>query len=160
FALPGGPVYVTRGILGTLMTEAELAGVMGHECGHIDARHSANQMSKAELAQVGLGLGSVLSPELAQLSQIAGAGLQVLFLKFSRDDESQADKLGFAYMANVGYDAREMLDVFKTLDRVSKLAGGGKLPEWLETHPDPGNRLTATQDRLEERKHDFAGAEV
>jgi predicted Zn-dependent protease len=160
FALPGGPVYVTRGILGTLMTEAELAGVMGHECGHIAARHSANQMSKAELAQVGLGLGSVLSPELAQLSQIAGAGLQVLFLKFSRDDESQADKLGFGYMANIGYDARQMVDVFKTLDRVSKLAGGGKLPEWLQTHPDPENREKAAEQRLAELKVDWSKAKV
>ena len=160
FALPGGPVYVTRGILGTLMTEAELAGVMGHECGHIAARHSANQMSKAELAQVGLGLGSVLSPELAQLSQIAGAGLQVLFLKFSRDDESQADKLGFAYMANVGYDARQMVDVFKTLNRVSSLAGGGKLPEWLQTHPDPENREKAAAQRLVELKVDWSKAKV
>ncbi|HYV67670.1 MAG TPA: M48 family metalloprotease [Myxococcales bacterium] len=160
FALPGGPVYVTRGILGSLMTEAELAGVMGHECGHIAARHSANQMSKAELAQVGLGLGSVLSPELAQLSQVAGAGLQVLFLKFSRDDESQADKLGFAYMANIGYDARQMVDVFKTLERVSNLAGGGKLPEWLQTHPDPENREKAAEERLSELKVDWSKAKV
>ena len=160
FALPGGPVYVTRGILATLMTEAQLAGVMGHECGHIAARHSANQISKAQLAQVGLGLGSVLSPQLASLSQVASVGLQVLFLKFSRDDESQADKLGLAYMANDGYDARSMLEVFRTLNRVSKLAGGGKLPQWLETHPDPENRLGAAEQRLKEIKHDFTGAKV
>ena len=160
FALPGGPVYVTRGILGTLMTEAQLAGVMGHECGHIAARHSANQISKAELATVGLGIGSVLSPQIASLSQIAGAGLQVLFLKFSRDDENQADKLGFAYMANDGYDPRQMVDVFKTLERVSKLAGGGKLPEWLQTHPDPGNREKAAEERLKDLKMDFSKAKV
>jgi predicted Zn-dependent protease len=160
FALPGGPVFVTRGILGALNSEAELAGVMGHECGHVAARHSATQMSKAQVAQLGLGLGSILSPTIASVGQVAGAGLQVLFLKFSRDDESQADKLGFAYMANDGYDGREMLGVFKTLDRVSKAAGGGKLPEWLETHPDPGNRLTATQDRLKELKHDFTGTKI
>src|SRR4051812_43107436 len=160
FALPGGPVFVTRGILATLNSEAELAGVMGHECGHVAARHSATQMSKAQIAQIGLGLGSVLSPTVASVGQVAGAGLQVMFLKFSRDDESQADKLGLAYMANDGYDARSMLEVFKTLDRVSKLAGGGKLPQWLETHPDPENRLGATQQRLKEIKHDFAGAKV
>jgi predicted Zn-dependent protease len=160
FALPGGPVYVTRGILGTLMTEAQLAGVMGHECGHIAARHSANQISKAQVAQLGLGLGSVLSPQLASLGQIAGAGLQVLFLKFSRDDENQADKLGFAYMANDGYDPRQMVDVFKTLERVGKLAGAGKLPEWLQTHPDPGNREKAAEERLKELKVDFSKAKV
>jgi predicted Zn-dependent protease len=160
FALPGGPVYVTRGILATLMTEAELAGVMGHECGHIAARHSANQISKAELAQLGLGLGSVLSPQIAQLSQIAGAGLQVLFLKFSRDDERQADKLGFAYMAKAGYDARQMVDVFRTLDRVSKLAGAGKLPEWLQTHPNPENREKDAEARLKELKVDWSKAKV
>ena len=160
FALPGGPVYVTRGILGTLMTEAQLAGVMGHECGHIAARHSANQISKAELAQVGLGIGSVLSPQIASLSQVAGAGLQVLFLKFSRDDESQADKLGFAYMANDGFDARQMVDVFKTLDRVSKLAGAGKLPEWLQTHPNPENREKDAEQRLKDLKVDWSKAKV
>jgi predicted Zn-dependent protease len=160
FALPGGPVYVTRGILATLMTEAELAGVMGHECGHIAARHSVNQISKAELAQVGLGIGSVISPEIAQLGQIAGVGLQVLFLKFSREDESQADKLGFAYMANAGYDARQMVDVFKTLNRVSKLAGGGKLPEWLQTHPDPENREKDAEQRLKDLKVDWSKAKV
>ncbi|HWE22908.1 MAG TPA: M48 family metalloprotease [Myxococcales bacterium] len=160
FALPGGPVYVTRGILGTLTSEAQLAAVMGHECGHIAARHSANQISKAEVAQVGLGVGSVLSPELASLGQIASAGLQVLFLKFSRDDESQADKLGFAYMANDGYDPRQMVDVFKTLGRVSTLAGGSKVPEWLETHPDPENREKAAQERLSQLKIDFSTLKV
>ena len=88
------------------------------------------------------------------------AGMQVMFLKFSRDDESQADKLGLAYMANDGYDARSMLEVFRTLNRVSKLAGGGKLPQWLETHPDPENRLGAAEQRLKEIKHDFTGAKV
>ena len=160
FALPGGPVFVTRGILGTLNSEAELAGVMGHECGHVAARHSATQLSKAQVAQLGLGLGSILSPAVASVGQVAGAGLQVMFLKFSRDDESQADKLGLAYMANDGYDARSMLEVFRTLNRVSKLAGGGKLPQWLETHPDPENRLGAAEQRLKEIKHDFTGAKV
>jgi predicted Zn-dependent protease len=102
----------------------------------------------------------VLSPALANVGQIAGAGLQVLFLKFSRDDEEQADKLGFAYMANDGYDAREMLKLFETLDHVSTLAGGGKLPQWLATHPDPANRLEATKQRLAEVKHDWTKAKV
>ncbi len=160
FALPGGPVFVTRGLLGTLMNEAQLAAVMGHECGHIAARHSASQMSKAQLAQLGLGIGSILSPEIATLSQVAGAGMQLLFLKFSRDDEAQADQLGFEYMAKEGYDARQMLNLFRTLGAASKLAGGGKLPEWLETHPHPENREKDTIERLKATPRDWSAAKV
>lgn len=148
FALPGGPVFVTRGILTYLNSEAELAAVLGHETGHITARHSAEQLSKAELAQVGLGIGTIVSPELAQLGQLAGAGLQLLFLKFSRDDERQADQIGFRYMVAQGYDPRQMADLFVTLGRSSKgEGGGGRLPEWLSTHPDPGNREKVALER-------------
>jgi predicted Zn-dependent protease len=148
FALPGGPVFVTRGILSHLTTEAELAAVLGHETGHVAARHSATQMSKAQVAQLGLGIGSILSPAVASAAQVAGAGLQLLFLKYSRDDETQADELGFRYMTKVGYDPRQMIPLFQMLDGVTKEAGGGKTPEWLQTHPNPGNRLEATQQRL------------
>lgn len=148
FALPGGPIFITRGILGHLNTEAEMAAVLGHETGHVSARHSVNQMSKAQIAQVGLGVGSILSPAVASAAQIAGAGLQLLFLKYSRDDETQADELGFRYMTKVGYDPTQMIPLFQMLDGVSKEAGAGKTPEWLQTHPDPGNRLAATQQRL------------
>lgn len=148
FALPGGPVFITRGILGYLDSEGELAAVMGHETGHIAARHSANQLSKAQVAQLGLGIGSVLSPTLGSLAQVAGAGLQLLFLKYSRDDETQADELGFRFMTKAGYDPRQMIPLFQMLDGVTKAAGGGKTPDWLQTHPNPGNRLEATQQRL------------
>jgi predicted Zn-dependent protease len=148
FALPGGPIFVTRGLLGHLASEAQLVAVMGHETGHVAAHHSANQMSKAQLAQIGLGVGSIISPTLGSLSQVAGAGLQLLFLKYSRDDETQADELGFRFMTKAGYDPRQMLDLFDMLDGVSKQAGGGKTPQWLETHPDPGNRHAATEERL------------
>ncbi|HYY52480.1 MAG TPA: M48 family metalloprotease [Myxococcales bacterium] len=148
FALPGGPVFITRGILGHLNTEAELAAVLGHETGHVAARHSANQMSKQQVAQIGLGIGSILSPAVASAAQVAGAGLQLLFLKYSRDDETQADELGFRYMTKVGYDPRQMIPLFEMLNGVSKEAGAGKTPEWLQTHPNPGNRLEATQQRL------------
>ena len=162
FALPGGPVFVTRGILGYLSSEAELAAVMGHETGHVAARHSANQLSKAQVAQLGLGIGSVLSPTLGSLAQVAGAGLQVLFLKYSRDDETQADELGFRFMTKIGYDPHQMIPLFEMLDRVSAVeGGGGKTPEWLQTHPNPGNRLQATQDRLKnEIKGSTAGLKV
>src|SRR5712664_1250491 len=103
FALPGGPIFITRGILGHLNSEAQMAAVLGHETGHVTARHSATQMSKAQVAQLGLGLGSVLSPVVASAAQVAGAGLQLLFLKYSREDETQADELGFRFMTKVGY---------------------------------------------------------
>jgi predicted Zn-dependent protease len=148
FALPGGPIFITRGILAHLNSEAQMAAVLGHETGHVAARHSANQMSKAQVAQLGLGIGSVISPVVSSAAQVAGVGLQVLFLKFSRDDETQADELGFRYMTKVGYDPNEMIPLFEMLDRVSKEAGAGKTPEWLQTHPDPGNRLSETQKRL------------
>jgi predicted Zn-dependent protease len=123
--------------------------VVGHEIGHVTARHSVEQISKQQVAQLGLGIGSILSPRIAQLSGIASQGLGLLFLKYSRDDESQADALGFKYALAQNYDVREMANVFVTLDRESQLAGAGKTPEWLETHPDPGNRVQAVQARLD-----------
>src|SRR6185436_17981060 len=106
FAVPGGFIYVTRGILTHIGTEAELAGVLGHEIGHVTARHSVNQMSKGMLAQIGLGIGSVLSPEIANLSGLAQTGLSLLFLKYTRDDERQADELAFRYGGRANYDPR------------------------------------------------------
>ena len=97
FAVPGGYVYFTRGILAYLDNEAQLAGGMGHEIGQITARHSAQQYSKAQLAQVGLGLGAIVSEPFANISQLAGQGLGMLFLKFSRDNERQSDQLGVEY---------------------------------------------------------------
>jgi predicted Zn-dependent protease len=148
FALPGGPVFVTRGILTYLNSEAELAAVVGHEIGHITARHSVEQLSKAQLAQLGLGVGMIFSPDLRQYGQLAGAGLQLMFLKFGRDAERQADELGFKYMVGQRYDPRQMAEVFRTLDReTAQAGGGGRLPEWLSTHPDPGNRAAKAAER-------------
>jgi len=146
FALPGGFVFVTRGLMTNLNSEAELAMVVGHEIGHVTARHSVSQISKQELAQVGLGLGSVLVPGAAQLGQLAGAGMQLLFLKFSRADESQADQLGFRYGTKGRYDMREGIQVMETLSRISKAEGGGSTPDWLQTHPNPDNRVKVLQD--------------
>ena len=159
FALPGGPVFVTRGLLTHVNSEAELATVMGHECGHIAARHSANQISKQEVAQVGLGLGSILSPAVAQLGQAAGAGLQLLFLKYSRDDERQADWLGFGYAANIGYDSTQMLNLMHMLAGLTA-EQPGKVPNYLQTHPDPGERLTHVQERIKGSTTDFTKAMV
>jgi predicted Zn-dependent protease len=150
FALPGGFIYVTRGLLSHMNSEAELASVLGHEIGHVTARHSVQQISKAQLATLGLGIGSILSSDVAQLAGVASQGLQVLFLKYGRDAENQADELGFRYALGLNYDVREMANVFETLNRASQLGGGGgRLPEWLSTHPNPENRVARTQQRLD-----------
>jgi predicted Zn-dependent protease len=158
FALPGGPVFITRGILGAMNSEGELASVLGHEIGHITARHSAQQMSQQQLAALGLGLGSMLSSKVAELSGVIGQGLQLLFLKYSRDDESQADALGFRYMMQDNYDPRQMASMFKVLDRETPDEGG--LPAWLSTHPDPGNRYQTAMRRVDSLNRDLSGMKV
>jgi predicted Zn-dependent protease len=108
------------------------------------------QISKAQLATLGLGLGSILSSDVAQFAGLASQGLQVLFLKYGRDAENQADQLGFRYALQQNYDVREMANVFETLARASQAGGGGgRLPEWLSTHPNPENRVTRVQERLD-----------
>ncbi|HEU5050489.1 MAG TPA: M48 family metalloprotease [Gemmatimonadales bacterium] len=155
FALPGGPVFITRGILTYMNSEAELASVLGHEIGHITARHSVSQMSQAQLANLGLGVGSIFSSTIANVSGIASAGLSVLFLKYGRDAERQSDELGFRYMVREGYDPREMASMFETLQRTGG-SSGGRLPEWLSTHPNPENRETATRARIDSLSRDVS----
>lgn len=113
FAVPGGYIYFTRGILAHFNSEAQLMGVMGHEIGHVTARHANEQYSKQMLAQIGLIAGMVLSPKFREFSDLANSGVQMLFLKFSRDNESQSDKLGVEYSSKVGYDAAHMADFLK-----------------------------------------------
>ena len=141
FALPGGYVYVTRGILAHMNSEAELAAVLGHEIGHVTARHSASSQSKQLLGMVGLGVGMILSPTLRQGGDALGQAFGLVFLKFGRDQESQADQLGLRYIVRKDYNPEEMLDVFRMLDSVNTSTGGDRLPNWLSTHPAPPNRL-------------------
>ena len=154
FAVPGGFIYVTRGILAHMSNEAELAGVIGHEIGHVTARHSVSQMTRQQLASYGLGIGviglSVLGqPDLAQaLGQAAGTGAQLLFLKYGRDDETQSDDLGLRYMTAAGYAPSEMPKVFHTLGRQTEETGGARVPEWQSTHPAPENRVTRIQGEI------------
>ncbi len=159
FAVPGGYVYFTRGIMAHFNNEAEFAGVLGHEIGHITARHSAKQYSKATLAQIGLVAGSVISPEFAQVADLASTGVQLLFLKFGRDAESQSDKLGVEYSTKIGYDASEMAGFFETLDRLGEQSGADEIPTFLSTHPDPANREVKVAREAEEwkRKLDASG---
>jgi predicted Zn-dependent protease len=160
FALPGGYIYVTRGILAHFNSEAELVSVLGHEIGHVTARHSVNQMSKAMLGQVGLGVGMILSEDLRQFGDLASAGLGILFLKFGRDDERQADDLGLRYLMATGYDPRPMAEVFETLGRVSDSGGGNRPPGWMSTHPDPGNREERTRQAIAATGRSFSDATV
>jgi predicted Zn-dependent protease len=146
FAIPGY-VYFTRGIMAHFNNEAEFAGVLGHEIGHITARHSVSQQSKALLGQIGLIAGMVINPNLAQFGDIASQGLGLLLLKYGRDAERQADELGVEYSSKVGYNAHEMADFFHTLQRQSQQTGGSELPPFLSTHPDPGER-NVTVERL------------
>jgi predicted Zn-dependent protease len=148
FALPGGFIFVTRGMLAHMNSEAQLAAVLGHEIGHVTAKHSVQRISRAQLTQFGLGVGYILSEDLRRYGDLAGTGVGLLFLKFGRDDETQSDDLGFRYAQQGGYDPREMVPVFETLDRISGEGEAERLPQWMSTHPDPGNRVAATEARL------------
>jgi predicted Zn-dependent protease len=152
FALPGGYVYVTRGLLSHVNSEAQLAVVLGHEIGHVAARHSAQQALKAQVGQLGLIAGAIVgsqvfdNPETAgQLLSLTGQAFQLLMMKYSRDDERQADDLGVRYAAHRGYDASQGANFFDTLARLGQ-KDGVVLPSWMSTHPDPGDRKrTVTQ---------------
>jgi predicted Zn-dependent protease len=161
FALPGGYVFVTRGLLDLMNNEAELASVLGHEIGHVTARHSVHQMSQQQLAQLALGVGAILSPTVAQLGEAASQGLGLLFLKYSRDDESQADDLGFRYALNQGYDVRYMDDVFRSLQRIEESSKQSPLPTWLQTHPGEADRIQAIDKKLAQlQPNQLANAKV
>lgn len=150
FAVPGGYVYFTRGIMAHFNNEAEFAGVLGHEIGHIAARHSVKQQRDQILGQIGLIAGVVLAPGLADFAQAASQGFGLLLLKFSRDAERQSDKLGVEYSSKIGYDAKEMAGFFKTLERQSAGSGREELPGFLSTHPNPGDRFVTVGKLAEE----------
>ncbi|HKX33463.1 MAG TPA: M48 family metallopeptidase [Blastocatellia bacterium] len=143
FALPGGFLFINAGAIAAARNEGELAGVMAHEIAHVALRHGTNQASKAQLARVGLGiLGTIASGgENSNIgravSVIGGLGANILFLKFGRGAEMEADLEGARIMAEAGYDPRDMANFFQTLQSKS----GQQIPEMLSDHPDPGNRI-------------------
>ncbi|MDT7604023.1 MAG: hypothetical protein QOF61_2020 [Acidobacteriota bacterium] len=148
FALPGGFVFVNAGAIMAAKDEGELAGVMAHEITHVALRHGTNQASKAYIAQKGLGmLGRVFGRD-SNVGQIVGAvggtGANMLFLRFGRTAETQADLEGARIMADAGYDPRDMANFFKTLEA----QGGQRAPEMLSDHPDPGNRVQSINEEL------------
>lgn len=159
FAIPGGFIYVTRGLLAHLTSEAELASVVGHEIGHITARHTVAEMSKQQVIGLGLAVGSMASSQVAKYAGTANQALGILYLKFSRDDETQADQLGLRYLRRASYDPRQMAEVFRMLERLSAVEGGARLPTWLETHPSPASRVAAINQQIG-LPQDFSGTSV
>jgi predicted Zn-dependent protease len=152
FALPGGEVFITKGLLDRLKTEGELAGVLGHETGHVVERHVAQQMAQSELGKfLVTGAGVAASANQHPYAESAAAMLvnQMTQLHFSREDESQADRCGLEYMTQAGYDPRAMLHVMEILQQVTN-EQGGRQPQMLVTHPYPEQRMRQINQWLSE----------
>jgi predicted Zn-dependent protease len=145
FALPGGPVFITEALLRKLPDEAALAGVLGHEIGHVVARHGSQQLAKSELAQ-GIVTATAVAADDQRQARLAAAVSQMVVMKYGRDDELQADALGVRFMAEAGYDANAMLDVLTVL---KNLSAGGRQPEFFSTHPNPENRIEEIHAAIE-----------
>ena len=159
FALPGGYVYFTRGIMAQFNNEAEFAGVLGHEIGHITARHSAKQYSGQVIAQAGYTAGVLLMPEFSSLTGSARDALNMMFLQFGRDHESQSDELGVEYSTAIGYDASQLANFFQVLDRAEEESEQESIPDFMSTHPDPGDRYHAVLSHAAEAQADKEGVE-
>lgn len=155
FALPGGQVFMSRGLMVRMTNEAQLAGVLGHEVGHVTAEHIDQRIAAQTGLQVAATAGGILGGadygELVSQAVSQGGGLFVL--KFGRDEESQADSLGMRYMTRAGYNPQGQLQVMQILKEASKGSGGAGGPEWLSTHPAPQTRIDRIKDII---KKDYA----
>lgn len=154
FALPGGQIFITRALYDKLQNEGELAGVLGHETGHVVARHSAEQIAKAKLTQglTGAAVIAACDPNnpgqaCASTAQMAALVGQLINMKYSRTDESQADQLGVCFMAESGYNPQDMIGVMQILQ---SLESGSQQPEFLSTHPSPANRIQQIQTDIQQ----------
>jgi predicted Zn-dependent protease len=153
FAVPGGAIYITRGIMPFLDSEAELAGVIGHEIGHVTARHSAQQYTRQVSGLVGLTALSVFVPAARPFGDLSAQALGVLFLKYGREDELQSDELGARYESRLGWDPAGVPAFLSTLGRLDEAAGDRRgIPGWLSTHPDPLSRVKEIQPIVQQLK--------
>ena len=153
FAVPGGFIYLTRGILPFLADEAELVGVLGHEIGHVTARHSAQQYTRSLGGMIGLTALGIFVPAARPFGQLSETALGVLFLKYGRDDELQSDRLGAMYAATTGWDPAGVPGMLSTLGRLDEAAGERKgVPNFLSTHPEPLLRVKEIQPEVQQLK--------
>lgn len=152
FALPGGPIFITRGLLKRLTNEAQLAGVLGHEVGHVVGRHAAERLAKSELGRTIVGAVGVAASDDRHgsgLARMAGeVAVKMVQLKYGREDELQSDTLGVQFMSDAGYDPRGLIDVMKVLADVS---GNRRRSEFMSSHPDPGNRSEVIKQEIAKR---------
>jgi predicted Zn-dependent protease len=152
FALPGGQIFITRGLYDLLQTDGELAGILGHETGHVVARHSAEQIAKSQLTQgiTGAAVIAACDPNspngCVAASELAAVVGNLIAMKYSRTDETEADWLGVCFMNDSGYDTQDMIKVMQIID---SLGQGQRAPEILSSHPDPGNRILQIQDDIQ-----------
>jgi len=154
FALPGGPVWVHRGILQVATNESQVAGVMAHEIAHISQRHAADQLTKATMANWGLGvLGALLGNDGGATAAKLAAGFLAngLFLKFSRDDEREADRVGLQMLTRAGWDGRGMVELFEML-RYEQKRDPGRVEMFFSTHPSPQDRIVRLQTDVAKRR--------
>jgi predicted Zn-dependent protease len=153
FAVPGGAIYITRGIMPFLDNEAELAGVLGHEIGHVTARHSAQAYTRQVGGQAGLIALGIFVPAARPFGDLGAQAIGVLFLKYGRDDELQSDQLGAKYESQLGWDPAAVPAFLSTLGRLDEAAGDRKgVPNWLSTHPDPLSRVSEIQPTVQQLK--------
>ena len=152
FALPGGPIFITRGLLERFDNEAQLAGVLGHEIGHVIARHSAEHIAKSQFAQGLINAAGAAGSDGAdggqRAAQVAAVVAQMVQLRYGRSDEYQADTLGVRLLSETGFDPRALLEVMRIL---AASGPAGRTPEFLSSHPDPGNRQGLIQRAIESR---------
>ncbi|WP_426060178.1 M48 family metalloprotease [Hymenobacter sp. B1770] len=157
FATPDGHVYFTRGIMAHFNSEAQFAGVLGHELGHITAKHGQSQQRRSTAAGIGLLLGSIVAPRVMQsVGGLVQQGVGLGMLKYGRDDERESDQLGVKYSTKIGYDASHMADFFQTLQRNEQASGGGGMPGFLSSHPNSADRY-ATVKKLAAQAKQNAG---
>lgn len=160
FALPGGFIFVTRGLLSRLGSEAELAAVLGHEIAHVTARHALRRLHRQQLPTAQLGIDAAVSSLVHRLAPRHPAALDLLLLQYSRENETEADRLGFGYAATQGWDARRMRGLLAMLQRDAFARGIRPTPVWLATHPDPGDRMRAVDRLVQTSAADFASLRV